>query len=193
MSHAAENDLERRVLRPDDPRVGSAPRGPSARKAIPLTAVGNAGKVDMREVVAFITARLDEAAERAAAAKQGVWTAELHELYGWRVLDGPDWHTATLVAWSPGPSRRFDGVAEQTAAYLVEHQPTATLKEIATIRLVIVAYEAAEEATRMRRPAPRQETYTSWGALAVAVRLLATRWDDHPDYQPQWQVTNVCW
>lgn len=136
------------------------------------------------EILTFVKARLAEEFVRAHAAKQGTWTADFHPQHGWRILDGPAWQTATLVAWSPGPS----AIGEHTAAYIAANQPSMTLRRCEVLERVIAECERGQGSVA-RYPNPANAA-----ALIVhqtMLRLVAGSWDKHPDYEQEWAVPDL--
>lgn len=152
---------------------------------------------------AFVAARVDEDEAAALAAKPGDWNPDFHLSHGWRVLNGPDFRTSTLVAWSPGsfsddPTRQ----GRDTAAHIARHDPARVLREVAAKRDHLAMWDEAlarrERAVKLagsdselhRRAAVTQRAEANGYCEAVMRLVLADAavYSDHPAYNQSWAI-----
>jgi hypothetical protein len=128
-------------------------------------------------LVAFVRARLDEAE---AVAHGTEWCPSTRTFNGWDVhrVDEDDyevrWCDATIVR----------NVGPEFAAHIARHDPENTLRRIARDRAILDAYE---EVADLDTETGAYDYATGHAVgLGHAVRQMAARDDQHPDYQPHW-------
>ena len=129
----------------------------------------------MDDLIAFVTARLDEdeAAAKAAARKRNApWRSEkLQTDLAGRVNNSPE---------GASPSERDRGFVASTnsrsiADHIARHDPARVLREITAKRAVIRRYEDAAFGA--------EDTVN---VLYLVVSDLSGCWSDHPDYRQEW-------
>ncbi|HEX3852631.1 MAG TPA: DUF6221 family protein [Polyangiaceae bacterium] len=121
------------------------------------------------DLIAFVTARLDEDEHTALAASPGPW--HLNE-EGDTVLAVDDIAAAEAFALS-GPQQRA------TAAHIARHDPAHVLREVAAKRAIVAYFDLCV----------RAESNGTAAAVLEAVMIdLASTDAHHPDFKPQWRV-----
>lgn len=135
----------------------------------------------MDDLIAFVTARLDEdeaAAEAAAAAS------------------APDWHhTPAVTVHGPiiliagGEYDEFevadiDRNGDDKAAHITRHDPARALREVAAKRKTLARHSPVRSAGR-RMCATCLGSCTFWPCYDL--RDLAAVWSGHPDYRQEWK------
>lgn len=135
------------------------------------------------EMIAFITARLDEVEEQAQRATPGVW-----KLWGMSVMADQDGtsnaETAIDVAHTvmiddDGKPRTFN------AQHIARHDPPRVLAEIATRRKIVANLRTSIDHTWQFGEEAREVV------VQLAVRVLqhlAALDADHRDYDPSWAL-----
>ena len=138
----------------------------------------------MDELIAFVTARLDEdeAAGKAAASVAGPgWKAEAYY--------PPDESRTRTCLRSEGGAflADFDDAPDypELAAHIARHDPARVLREVAAKRAIvgdeneglamIAVHERGTWPDELTREADR------------ILRQLAAVWSGHPDYRPEWK------
>lgn len=133
------------------------------------------------DLIAFITARLDEDEQAArAVGMPDIWRAD------------SSWAAELL---NPLPSQRqahpgyVPMITQADLDHIARHDPARVLREVEAKRRII---EAAEEASgldiqvdgsfRVGRRDTTAEPYIG----DVILRALAAAWSDHPDYRQEW-------
>lgn len=121
----------------------------------------------MDDLIAFVTARLDEdeaAAQEAAS----------------RPL-GPAWDDGTRLT--------------AVARHIARHDPARVLREIAAKRVILARWEFAANQVAVgavNEAAGYGPADPGWPLRAdsheLDVRSLAVAWNDHPDYRPEWAL-----
>ncbi|MFI1580031.1 DUF6221 family protein [Embleya sp. NPDC020630] len=131
------------------------------------------------DLVAFLRARLDEAAHDANAAASEI---------------GPDWYY-DAESGSVASRREHDMVATgaqdqlgpERGAHIARHDPARVLRDVAARRRIVENYTKVCGYGRGGYT-PRDEAYVlAEGALATTIKILATVYADHPDYQEAWK------
>lgn len=132
---------------------------------------------------AHLTAAIAEDEETAKAAKGDHWYPNADPFRGWQVLDGPDWRTATLVAWSPGPMGSWPRERDEpTAAHIARHDPAREIREAEAKRKILALADEADEIEAAlhdetaHRPKP--------GEVSIGDRIraaLASVWGDQSE------------
>lgn len=117
-------------------------------------------------LVAFLRARLDEAAAKAQAAKPGPWHVDGGSVYATHPTD-------EVVDYT------------ESADHIARHDPARILREIEADRALLAEYEAVAD---MDTSDPEPEfAYGRAVGLGIAVRYRAVRFADHPDYREKWR------
>ncbi|MFC9973568.1 DUF6221 family protein [Spirillospora sp. NPDC127200] len=132
-------------------------------------------------IVEFLTARWDEAEQRARDATPGPWTPKPAEGSPyWNVVDDLN---RCVAAGEPGACVRRD------AAHIAANNPPAVLTDLTAKRIILARYlELQQRHAQMadREPADGYTRATRAGyihALEIVLRDLATAHASHPDYQ----------
>jgi hypothetical protein len=121
----------------------------------------------MSDLIAFLTARLDEdeaAAKKAAQKRRGPW----HYL-------GDKFRASVfgVQGFDHGHVAETFGVA--LAAHIARHDPARVLREVGAKRAIIGTHES-----------PDWQPDGQWGPCHT-LRQLAAAYSDHPDYQQEWR------
>ena len=120
----------------------------------------------MDDLIAFITARLDE-----------------EQIDAGMFRDEPHWEAATLATiWRQLPS---DPLIQHAAHY----DPARVLREVAAKRAILMRYETACRQADVNAVNSSRAEQEAWekiaGALELDVASLAAVWSDHPDYRQE--------
>lgn len=135
----------------------------------------------MTDLIAFLDARLDEDERDARYATPGPWHIPENDPLAYCV-DSPD-GSGRICRF--GDRVRSDDV--RNSLHIVRHDPARILREVEADRRLLAAYA---EVAHMDIPDPEPEfAYGRAVGLGEAVRLRAANWSDHPDYQPEWEVS----
>lgn len=157
----------------------------------------------MSDIVAFLTARLNEdeaAAEAAQAVDPGPWTVEAVEpqrsyMGGgqWEMRADTNWRpghgAATVIAadtnplWEPGSYTSVPGeqcMTVPTAQHVARHDPARVLREVAAKRELIEDWR--DYAERVARDDCDEAAGSAWAALSNVLVTLAGIHREHPDY-----------
>ncbi|MFE5332546.1 DUF6221 family protein [Embleya sp. NPDC056575] len=120
------------------------------------------------DLVAFLTARLDEDEAETLAASPGPWstTAEEDE-----VLAADGERVADAFALSGRQLRA-------TTRHIARHHPARVLRDVAARRALVAALAGAD---------PHGAYITGTYTVEDALRHLAAVYSDHPDYQEAWR------
>lgn len=149
------------------------------------------GRVD--DLVAFARARLDEdeAAAMAATGTAWAWEATGDKDNSWAVgyVEGDDGRPLSGEI-GHGQGIVIDGVCESIngnladAAHIARHGPARVLREVEAKRATV-----RRCAARMNEMDVYPNGLVSPRALLARQVLidLATAWNDHPDYRPEWK------
>lgn len=135
----------------------------------------------MDELIAFITARLDddELAARNAGGEAWDFTGSLCEV---RVREA-DGALGRIIAYCRHGNPLPDDLA--LAIHIGNSDPVRVLREVEAKREIVRQYCESRELLSER------ETYdlvrSAVGALRFAVVQLAAVWSDHPDYRQEWK------
>lgn len=131
------------------------------------------------DLVAFLTARLDE--DEAAAAEAGEdsgpeWRWQPEELPGMVVASG----SGEIVVYDEGRPTGAGG------AHIARYDPARVLAGVAAKRAILAAYER-QFTERKSHPG---DLAASGALLALhgAVKALAAVYSGHPDYDPKWAI-----
>lgn len=132
------------------------------------------------DIVAFLTARLDEDEAVARLAPQGHWILK---------TDGTDsivreelHHPADLS----GDFVCYVGRFDESAAHIARHDPARVLADVAAKRRILAEYKARDgDADLMLGPNILRQR--EWSGLRLAVHLLALPFAEHPDYNESWR------
>lgn len=150
----------------------------------------------MDELIAFLTARLDEDEQIAKVATTGPWrhNPDKH----WRkpgtswfeeaVFAGPDGKEATCVA---GTGETDDPQSLADAKHIARHDPARDLADVAAKRKLIEYITSPQHLC----PKPQDDENYWWeGGERVyrpipcgCLRALAAPYADHPDYREEWR------
>lgn len=147
----------------------------------------------MDDLIAFVTARLDEDETEAKAAA---------------AVAGPDWHhklfldldgAATTMIVSAAGSPLADTLHrddEEMAPFIARHDPGRVLREVGAKRAVIAIHDPSRhpDDPSSVRWCPvcitgRHGYPEEWGDdpyPCLTLRQLAAVWSDHPDYRQEW-------
>ena len=124
------------------------------------------------DLIAFLTARLDEDEAAAKASWPGPWDYET-EVGGFGpvgcVLMPIPQHKGArtgLTSFTPLGTQDAD-----TAAHIARHDPARVLREVAAKRAIIAQWEHSPVGSPV---------------LTNALYQLAAVWSDHPDYRQEW-------
>lgn len=127
----------------------------------------------MNDLLAFISARLDEDQALAEGALMNGRSAE------WEIDDGGDVQRVdtqgagnAYVAVGPWDTSVYRG----DAAHIVRHDPARVLRDVEAKRKILADYEGTRAITG------DDDEYVA--GLGLALSALATVWSDHPDYDP---------
>ncbi|HEY9391263.1 MAG TPA: DUF6221 family protein [Mycobacteriales bacterium] len=120
-------------------------------------------------IVEFITARLDEAEVLAQVASPGPWRPD-DEHYAVLASDGE--HVADGFALSSNQWRN-------TVDHIVAHDPVAVLRDLAAMRGILAEHHPVDPCDAHNAALESVPCKT--------LRLIASRWPNHPDYQPAWR------
>lgn len=125
------------------------------------------------DIVAFLTARLDEDQAAAEAEPGGSW-------YGPQVITDahgrPRWRIERSPFGSGVPIA--DCFEAATALHLLRHHPAHVLRKVAATRRILAVCD------NMRRGSdPDGETLAE-----ITLCELAGVYDEHPDYDPNWRM-----
>lgn len=156
-------------------------------------------------ITEFLEARIAEDEAVAKAAQQGRWymaqnpdygfdegiwveTSDVHEIVcmrdaGWSILTNDVIVTGEQVV-PLGPSKDW-----QDGPHIARHDPSRVLAECAAKRAIIRSYRsciAAEDTTKDF--GPRLVTSGMVKGLEVAIKLLASVYASHPDYEQGWAL-----
>jgi Family of unknown function (DUF6221) len=136
----------------------------------------------MDELIAFVTARLDEDEATAKAAQPGPWT--LDEWTG-----GFGRMACVMVPFGAAAANAKTGLTAmaklgtqdyETAAHIARHDPARVLREVAAKRAILGdcielagmdPYDVGDAGVRLAQ---------------AALRQMGTAWSDHPDYRQEW-------
>jgi hypothetical protein len=148
------------------------------------------------DIVAFLTARLDEDQAVAEAATPGPWRVDRPPYWTNVVVPekGFEW---VGVAGQRMDTRVFTGQTsnrgraewEADALHIARHDPARVLRDVAAARAIVAQYQAA--AANADAETDTEEGWVADGvvdALAGVIRILAAAHADHPDYDPAWRV-----
>lgn len=117
----------------------------------------------MDDLVAFLRARLGEAAERAQAAGGGEWSLQEHEGDTVLIYDSNGEPVVYDEGW-PTPAQ---------ARHIVGQSPARALRGVEAKRRIVERYAWLRE-------------HGDTGDAAWVLPLLAAAYSDHPDYRPEW-------
>ena len=149
---------------------------------------------------AFLAARLDEDEAAAKAAPGEHWKAFTEDdIAGASVYDD-QWlllyperydHDKPLSA-KPGATgpQYIQRSRDALAAHIARHDPARVLREVAADRKllaehhILAEYEARAHLAGVGEP---EYAYGFADGVALAVRIRAERFADHPDYDPAWR------
>lgn len=141
----------------------------------------------MDELIAFITARLDEDAA-AAKAVYGRWDEDaegnlVDHSYGAYLATGP----------------YGGGIDDATRAHILRHDPARVLREVEADRKLLTELDEArkfsdhmfsssspEGVTPGKVPGERMRAATQVTTRSRVIAIRATRFSDHPDYRQEW-------
>jgi hypothetical protein len=131
----------------------------------------------MDELIAFITARLDEdeaTARDADLGSGGIW--------GIRGNNSP--RAASTVVTEHG---EFQAASPEDALHIASHDPFRVLCEVIAKRAILAKHEHhgenGEHACHTCHP--NLEIGDPWPGWCPTLRLLAIVWADHPDYRAE--------
>lgn len=139
----------------------------------------------MTDLVAFLTARLDEdeaVAKRAAGAdSEGRYcTSWSYDREQFRVTtDGTSWINAK-------------DTGDACGEHIARHDPARVLAEVTAKRAIVEDYLVVMANNAIERASGGDEVVASARVLIVkslrmALMRLAFAWSDHPDYDPTWK------
>ncbi|MBP2583380.1 hypothetical protein J3A78_003858 [Streptomyces sp. PvR006] len=117
----------------------------------------------MADLIAFLSARLDE--DAAAARRAGDSFRQIGETGVIVATEGDRAEECASANWA--------GIAD----HIVRHDPARVLAEVNAKRRIVTAYENYDN------DAPELDVPES------VLRLLALPYADHPDYRPEWAPT----
>lgn len=128
------------------------------------------------DIVAFLTARLDEDERLARAATAGPWTVDDEEYA--ETIYGAD-HTAVVAGgrWG-GEASVFESTED--ARHIARHDPPRVLREVAAKRKLVNSLTAITGGDWIDAGEPV--------VADLALRGLAATYADHPDYNPAWAL-----
>jgi len=139
------------------------------------------GEPAVTDFHAFLAARLDEDEAAAREASEGPWSSVGYDADSW-----------SLVAQLEGGREVISRSGSDDAAHIARHDPARVLREVAAKRAII---ELADEASGWdmsvdldRRVGARdimEEPYVG----DLILRQMAQAYNDHPDYNPEWNTT----
>lgn len=162
----------------------------------------------MSDLVAFLTARLDEDRVAASAAEDdgdGQWAATRgHDGYlhndgpHLETGDGEDWvkqvNTGVWLCDDPADDCEYmRGRWMAQANHASRHDPVRVLHEVAAKRaivedyLVVIANNATERANGGDEVATSARDLIT-KSLRMALLRLAAVWSEHPDFDPAWKI-----
>ena len=128
-------------------------------------------------LIAFLSARLDEAESTARATSRPAWRKwGVEPWYDGEFLN--DGRTERADLWGAAGAGLFTAqgaLATVMADHIALHDPASTLRDIDADRKLIAAYENVAEYS------------DPWIGLDLAVRIRAERFSDHPGYRPEWK------
>jgi hypothetical protein len=140
----------------------------------------------MTDIVAFITARLDEDARLAEAAAVDAGSA---------VKPDPDWRDGGGSVVANGiiayglQNMEMDA---SVSAHIARHDPARVLAEVAAKRRILARHGATErgrcKACLTARAGRHQEDWDADPHPCDTLKLLAAPDADHPDYQAEWAI-----
>jgi hypothetical protein len=111
----------------------------------------------MDELIAFLTARLDEDEKAAMTAAR---------------LAGTDWRTNGPIVVAPLRETTAWEIGE-VSPFVARHDPARALCEVEAKRAILAEYEAMDDEGL-------------YHGLSRAIVHLAAVWSDHPDYRREW-------
>jgi hypothetical protein len=140
----------------------------------------------MSDLIAFLTARLDEDAATALACLDINERVKVR-----RGLTPPRWLTSpdsSDITDAAGILRvRHTWVRE--GEHIARHDPARTLREVEADRKLLTAYD---EVSRYDTDEPEPEfAHGRAVGLGEAVRMRAERFSDHPEYRTEWSPRTV--
>jgi hypothetical protein len=132
--------------------------------------------VNMDDLIAFVTARLDEdeAAAKLAAREGGAWEQ-----------DDPDRRPGAISSLA-GPVVYDEGSPDEyQGAHIARHDPARVLREVAAKRAIV-----RRCGWSVNEPDQYPNGLVSPRALLARQNLvdLAAVWNDHPDYRAEWKA-----
>lgn len=114
----------------------------------------------MRDLVAFLRARLDD--DEQAAREAAVWWGDADE-----PGEAPHWRPVPCGhIWNDQDGGIADEVADRHAAHIARHDPARVLAEVEAKRRMVDEHG---------------------NGTCRTLRLLALPYADHPDYRPEWR------
>jgi hypothetical protein len=138
----------------------------------------------IRDLIAFISARLDEDEQMARAATYGVWVvgptfgARDNRVYVKPEGFGIDTIGTCVIAGQVSNTPEF----RANAQHIARHDPARVLREVEAKRRLVFQFEHRGNAVR---GAIQPSTGGVWDDL---LRLLALPYADHPDFQAGWSA-----
>lgn len=126
----------------------------------------------MKDLVAFVTARLDEREALARFATEGPWLR-------WHDQEGiPGWDGFIVLGDAAPEGAECNPVARiyatTDAAHIAANDPAHVLREVAAMRAIVDEYETGR-------------SHAAVVAFHRSLRHLAAIWDTHADYVPGWR------
>lgn len=126
----------------------------------------------MDDLVAFLTARLDERQAAADAATPGPWSRGVDNL-GDPYVEGANGH---LIADLPF-CHEHDDRRELDAAHIAANDPAYMLADVAAKRQIIALADSHAVL----------DSHGAWVTVREVLQLLALPYADHPDFQGSWR------
>lgn len=130
-------------------------------------------------ITEFLEARITEDESDARAASPGPWKWDGEAAEDEAFLYGPN-DDAVLFAYGVH-SQGFLECSGEDRAHIARNNPTRVLAECAAKRQIIDLHKAFGEQNERGAKA-------MWFATGGVLKILATVYDDHPDYQQEWAV-----
>jgi Family of unknown function (DUF6221) len=137
---------------------------------------------EISDLIAFVTARLDEdeATAKAAGEPGGQFSRPGAGF-------APDWKDEGGAVSSSAGEVVFDegNPTEAQSAHIARHDPARALREVEAGRKLLTRYAEAREF--FERPVNAGYPAGEVTGLRMAIRCRAAIWDGHPDYRPEWK------